>query len=900
MPVMLVTGIEKQKKEEPIEKADTNNDRLVVKLCGRSVAGERIVKTVVGTEPYFFVAEEEYNQAKLLASTGEHRRVERGDYQAYDGTELVKIVAEFPDDVPDLREQFSDTYESDVVYPRRCSADYNMSGYVKVPKHDVVHVSKIKPLDSEQYNIQPRVSLCDIEVREPDEFDQDFIENAPKEVTAICSYDSYKETYSLFCLDPELKVNPAEIRDCIESNWQDYDELERIENADIQFKRYSREGNLLQAWVNYCEQRRFDLMTGWNFVDFDTKYLLNRVHQKEDVWIHDISDAGYVGNPNWNPDESIDGLPTIDMMNGICEKITFGQWGSKSLDYVSNEKLDVGKMEGSDVSYDRDRTKFMAYNITDVMLTVELERVYDFVSFWMMLSDICAIPPYLVGSEMTEVEGYLFERRDEDEILPDRDEDKELNTISGGLVLPPFDGLEKWVGVVDLKSLYPSSIISCNISRETMTTDPDEADVIIPDVPLNYDEVDGEKITDDDINWELGEGSCVGFDMDEQGILPKYISELFQNRAKMKSQRDEHERGSLEYEMYDDFQRAVKVVMNSFFGVMDNKWFRLSQDGLGAAITGVSRYVSLTGARSLSDAGFETVYGDTDSLFIDLKAVDMPGETNAIDDAVPRMLYAARQVNDDLDQVADDIGLPETHPYSDKDLHGTDRHLWYYEAEKIYERYFQPGKKKRYAGKIVWKEHELVDTIGATGLEEGDSDATEVTKTTQTQFLETMLEGGGFDALSDIVRTAATDIEEMNYTVSELAFPGVLNKPPSEYPNGPIRRSVEYSNQHLHADWSEGDNPWYVYVSDTPYGAPNTDVIAVDWSREELPSGFSLDAEAHIDKTIRKPIEPIANTIGYQWHELRTGHEEQSFMGSQSTDADADNEDEIPEPGEIF
>lgn len=312
-----------------------------------------------------------------------------------------------------------------------------------------------------------------------------------------------------------------------------------------------------------------------------------------------------------------------------------------------------------------------------------------------MISEVTGIPASDVGSTMKECEGYLFLQRDTDEILPDTEE-KEMNTISGGFVMPPSNGVEDWVGVVDLKSLYPSSIISCNISKETMTYDIDEADVVVPSMPLNYEDVPGNKIRSSDIGWELGEGACVGFNMSKEGILPKYLKKLFRNREEMKDKRDAYDPDDRMYEVFDMQQRAIKVVMNSFFGVSTHPYFRLSADGLGAAITSVSRYVQHVGLSEARKDGYEAVYGDTDSVMMAM------GDYDDDVDAVCDLIDLSEKMNTGLDRVADTVGIPEEHPYLEGVEHATERHAWFYEAEKLYRRFLQTGAKKRYAGSVAW------------------------------------------------------------------------------------------------------------------------------------------------------------------------------------------------------
>lgn len=868
---------------------DGNEDDLIVNLIGRSMEGERIRKRVYGVEPYFYVPEKYFDRTSFQnrISSSRVRRVENGEFESYDGKPLVKIVTKSPKDVGKMRSDFPETYESDIPFVRRCTADYNMSGVVEVPDVEMFHVDDITPVDDETIDIEPRVMYLDIEVRVPDTFTQDFTEKAPNEVTAITAYDSYEDVYVLFCLDPDMMVDAGEIRRYIEDNWESYDER-ALEESDIVFKRYGAEDKLLQGFVNYIEDREPDFMTGWNYIDFDHEYLINRMHKLDDVYIHALSDVTYVGNPNYGRTErAIDGVPAIDMMEAYADKMRYGELPEKSLDYVSNLVLGVGKVEGDDVAYDRNRTKYMAYNIVDTQLVVELDRVTDTIGFWLMIAETAAIPSYDVSSEMKVVEGFLFKERSEKEILPDT-EDKDMDTISGGLVLPPSDGITDWVGVMDLKSLYPSSMITCNISPETMTFDPDEADVVVPDMPLNYERVSGDEIVESDIGWSLGDGA-IGFTLDKEGILPKNVKKLFDNRAEMKNRRNEHDPDSREYEVFDQKQRAIKVIMNSFFGVSDNPYFRLSAEGLGAATTAVSRYVSWVGVQVIEEAGYDVVYGDTDSIFVSV--LERDGITEGMDKSVyvSALQQLEENLNSQMSRVADDVEIPDEHPFLSPERHGTDRHAWMYEAEKLYERFLQTGRKKRYAGSIVWKEGKFVDDTDVTGYEMEKSDYSEITKRVQKRIFDLVLEGADFDELSEYVRLEIDKIEKGDYDLMDIAIPSTLTQPIEEYPNRPTKRACKYSNQYLGYDWGEGDDPWLVFVSDTRGPLPNTDEIAVSWNDRSLPDGFELDVDAHVRKEIQQPIETIIESLGYSWGELRTGRQERSVFQQ----SDSDGSDEI-------
>lgn len=303
-------------------------------------------------------------------------------------------------------------------------------------------------------------------------------------------------------------------------------------------------------------------------------------------------------------------------------------------------------------------------------------------------------------STLQLVDGFLLKHRTDQEILPTTTE-TEMEAATGGLVLTPSSGMRDYVGVFDLTSLYPSTMLTLNLSRETIVEEEAEADIIVPDVPLNDDQVPGDRITARDISWDFEDG--VGISFDQQGFLPKYGSLLFDDRDAMKRERSKYDSDSPNWVVWDNKQNSIKVLMNSMFGVSDNKYFRLSTEGLGDAITGGSRYVTWKASEILRDITNSTmVYGDTDSLLIQYPVEGHPEDVE-IRDVVEWMLETNDRLNARMSEVADGYGLPEDHPYMrGMDLHGTERHCWEFQCETVYRRFIQTGKKKRYAGNIAW------------------------------------------------------------------------------------------------------------------------------------------------------------------------------------------------------
>src|SRR5262249_48189086 len=61
---------------------------------------------------------------------------------------------------------------------------------------------------------------------------------------------------------------------------------------------------------------------------------------------------------------------------------------------------------------------------------------------------------------------------------------------------------------------------------------------------------------------------------------------------------------------------AIKILMNSFYGVLGTSACRFYNPALANSITGMGREILLWSKRWFEQAGFQVLYGDTDSLFV--------------------------------------------------------------------------------------------------------------------------------------------------------------------------------------------------------------------------------------------------------------------------------------------
>lgn len=868
--IVRVTAVDYETREK------NGTEYPLVQLTGRDVAGERFTTFVSGTEPYMYMPVDEVVPDEFR----EHVVRQEEGYESYDGKPLTKVVTQIPKHVEKIASEVDDDHEADIPYYRRISIDYGLSGYIKVPDEPQCHIGDIQTdVDiSTVKTIEPRIFLADIEVvsRGPGSFNQ-MMQDFDQQITHITVWDSQSDEYICLFLDPDNEVSGGDVKTELESaavNNQIVEELEK----DIILRRYESEKALLRGFITLFENRRPDLVSGWNFIDFDWEYLLGRMkrldeqsHDKDPgVNVHKLSDIGYCNG--YQVEREADCVPAFDLMDGY-KKMTVpvqGEMRSYSLDYVAKNEIGIGKIPNINVAqtYDNDRSLLTAYNIMDVVLTVVIDREQAVHEFFYELAELSQVQIYDTFSEMRLIDGYIMSRSSDQEILPSATE-KDLDSNAGGLVLNPSDGVDDWVGVVDLKSLYPSCIITWNLSPETIhwysDRKPDHDNYInIPWLP-DADHADGGDFGLSEIQFDV-----MWADLSNEGLIPRYVKKLFPEREEMKQLRDDNEPGSDVYELFDRRQSAIKVLMNSFYGVTPNDYWRLSMEGLGDSITSSARFSLWQGKEIAESEGFDVAYGDTDSVMVSVADSD---ETKEL--AVERGHQLEEVINGRMERCVEASGLHGSHPLLDGSLHGTEKHTLVYEFEKLYRRFFQAGSKKRYAGRIIWKEGKEVNDIDLVGFESQRSDSPELTSDVQPEVIKRILDGEGFDGVSEYLQEVIGGIEDGEIERHRIALPKSLNQPLEEYGNTQTARACRFSNEHLDTDFAMSDDPWLSFVRQTPHGVPKSDVIALSWD-EEIPQGYELDVEKTLERVIERPLKPILDEVNWRFTELKNGGQAQS------------------------
>jgi len=811
-------------------------------------------------EPYFYAPIENVDDQRIASYDGlvDYRETdaEGEPFESIRGERLAKIIGRTPRDVGQIRDDF-EHYEADILFPNRLLIDKDIESGVRVPARRTedgtirIPHQEIEAVDD---NATPRVNTFDIEVDDRNGFPED----GEQTIVCLTSHDSYDDQYINWLYNsPDGVDGPAAL--------EAYEPIEADIDAEVRV--FDSEPEMLDAFIEYIGETNPDLLTGWNFADFDAPYFLDRVEQLAgpdhdcDLDIDRLSRVNEVWRSDWNgPD--IKGRVVFDLLRAY-KATQFSELESYRLDAVGEVEMGVGKERYTgDIGdlWEDDPERLLEYNLRDVELCVELDRKQDIIAFWDEARKLvgCKIEDAPTAGDAVDM--YVLHKAYGEFALPSKGQQDATDEFEGGAVFDPITGVRENVSVLDLKSLYPMSMTTINASPETKVD------------PEGYD---GE-------TYRTPSG--VHFQKEPDGIIREMVDELLSEREEKKALRNDNDPGTEAYERYDRQQAAVKVIMNSLYGVFGWDRFRLYDREMSAGVTSTNREVISFTEQAANELDKEVIYGDTDSVMLELG-----GETPK-DEAIERSFEIEEHINDRYDEFA----IEELN---------ADSHRFQIEFEKLYRRFFQAGKKKRYAGHIVWSEGKDVDDIDITGFEYQRSDIAPITKEVQLQVIEMIVHGEDLEDVKDYVHGVVEDFQNGEASLDDIGIPGGIGKKLDNYDTDTAQvRGAKYANLLLGTNFASGSKPKRLYLKkvhpeffreieaemdldpaeDPLYGEfkRDPDVICFEYA-DQVPDAFEVDWDKMLDKTLKGPIARVLEALDISWEEVKSGQEQtglESFM----------------------
>ncbi len=857
----------------------------VVHVFGRTEDEAAVHARVYEFEPYFYAPTSSVSEDRLRnydRITGwEETDAEGEPYESIRGERLTKIFGQTPRDVGQMRDDF-DHYEADILFPNRLLIDKDITSGVRVPARELddgsykVHHEELAPVDA---SAAPRVNTFDIEVDDRHGFPED----GEQTIVCLTSHDSYTDEYVVWLYESPDGIEGPEALAA-------YDPIREDADFEADVRVFEREEEMLLAFLDYIDETDPDILTGWNFDDFDAPYLLDRIEALQNSKDHKLnidrlSRVDEVWRSDWQgPD--IKGRVVFDLLYAY-KRTQFTELESYRLDAVGEQELGVGKERYTgDIGdlWEQEPERLLEYNLRDVELCVELDREQDIIDFWDEVRTFVGCKLEDATTPGDAVDMYVLHKLHGEFALPSKGQ-QESEDYEGGAVFDPITGVRENVTVLDLKSLYPMCMVTTNASPETKV-DPDS--------------YDGE-------TFRAPNGTH--FRKEPDGVIREMVDELLSEREEKKALRNDYSPDNPEYDRYDRQQAAVKVIMNSLYGVLGWDRFRLYDKEMGAAVTATGREVIDYTDEVVENEGYSVVYGDTDSVMLqlgDISADDVEGDIEVTDEMREKhpemgedelqLIAATIQKGFELEETIND----SYDEFASERLNADD-HRFQIEFEKLYRRFFQAGKKKRYAGHIVWKEGKHVDDIDITGFEYQRSDIAPITKRVQKEVIDRIVHGEDADSIKSYVGEVIEDYQAGNVDYDDVGIPGGIGKKLDNYDTDTAQvRGAKYANLLLGTNFKSGSKPKRLYLdrvhadfwdrveaehgldasTDPLYGEfrRDPDVICFEYA-DQIPEEFEVDWDKMLDKTLKGPIARILEALDISWDEVKSG-QEQTGLGS--------------------
>ena len=642
------------------------------------------------------------------------------------------------------------------------------------------------------------------------------------------------------------------------------DERNRIKESVIEGDNYvleifRSERDLLTRFINAFAEIQPTVITGWNTDGYDIPYLLGRCKKVlGNQSIKKFSPAGIVTQNPKSKKWKIFGVSSLDYIK-LYKNFTYTELPNYRLDTVGKTELGKGKVEYDgdlDDLFEQDIHKFAYYNMTDVDLVYELDEKLQLINLARTIchkghvpyEDVYYASKYLDGAAIVDLKRNGF-------VAPNKQfrfiEEERQDALAGAYVMPPIPGLYKWIYDLDLTSLYPSIIMSLNISPETKIgvinnwddeclLSPKSQEVSIHNNPNTIPDV---KQWLSNNKYTVASNGAV-YDTSRKGFLPAILEKWFNERVTFKNKRDEYEVGSEDYKFYDALQLTQKVLLNSFYGVLGLKTFRFHDLDNAGAITATGQSVIKFSAKVINkyyekETGKDyfinangnkaefSFYTDTDSTFVSslpliekrYPGFDETDEQFMIDKTNEIASEIQKYVNAMYDQYAVAFHNTNDHRFQIKQEYVAKSGLWI--------------AKKRYAQWVIFKEGKPTNKMDIKGLDVVRSSFPTDFKKIMKETLWCVLKEKSKTETSDVIFEFKSSIQKSdvlnvmkNSGVKEVSKYIKNRKPFTGYMSGTpahVKSAINFNDMltQLNTDVTDitnGEKVKWGYLKNNPYG----------------------------------------------------------------------------------
>lgn len=442
---------------------------------------------------------------------------------------------------------------------------------------------------------------------------------------------------------------------------------------------------------------KYHAVVGYNSIGFDWPYLVNRGKK--------------IGVPF-----GFTHYPVLDMFRVYGEYLKYnrgyGEVMDLSLDHVAEKELGERKKNigGYSVLWNlfvNKRDELLDYCRVDAWLTMKLYEKFGMGHFWEVARFTHTFPQDVVHATTVVDSSFLswmVHKAKRKFVLPKCGQWKysaKVSKYDGATILEPAVGLHRNVFCFDFTSLYPTTMITFNMGPDTFT----------------------------DENYDVSFTEGYGFTFSVESEFAAMLKEMLDRRLRYKRQRKNYPPDSFEYRKLDAKQNALKVIINSVYGVFNGAGFRFTNPKFAESVVNAARQSLLTVKKIFELKGFKVLYGDTDSVFVSKEGIT-PSWMLKNYEAI------LEEVNGELkDIVVSKYNVPRK------------RILLNLDCEAMFDRiYFV--KKKMYIGDYFWKGVLKVGRM-VKGLILKKYNFPDIVREVQLQLLEMKMAGKGEDDILD-------------------------------------------------------------------------------------------------------------------------------------------------------
>ena len=660
------------------------------------------------------------------------------------------------------------TYESDIDPARRYLMERFINAQIKVTG------SSVKKGNLTSFT-NPTIEPCEV---------------TPEFVVASIDIETGAHSGKLYSIAVHITLKKEETK-------QVFIVDEEKNKLDNYVKSFPDEKELLTHFIKWFNDVDPDIIIGWHVIGFDLMFLEKKCEEYHIPF--DIARInGRVSLRTRKPRgyfASITGRVVIDGPPAL--RSSFYTFEDYRLETVAQELLaegktitpDQDKIEEIERLYKEDKNALAEYNLNDALLVTDIFRKSALIELSIRRAQLSGLLMDQLGMMTLAFDHFFLPRLHRaGYVAPNVKDIETTNHAAGGYVMDPKPGIYDDVVILDFKSLYPTII-------QTFKIDP-------------LSRLLSDKNTIETLN---------GYKFSSiNHFLPDFITQLMEQRTLAKRKNDKQ------------LSQAIKILMNSFYGVMGSFGCRFYHPHLPTAITGTGHKLLLGSKDYLAKLGYEVLYGDTDSLFIRLNE----GEgRNAAENGQRLAGKLNKYWSEKIDK---EYGLK-----SSLEL----------EYEKYYKKFIitpargsETGAKKRYAGLLVDNGSEKIEFVG---MEFVRSDWTKLAKVFQVELYNRVFHN---EEVEGWIRELVNKVKNGEYD-DKLVYRKRLRKDVEDY--------TKNIPQHVKAARMIGETSGTVYYVITKRGP-----VPIELKHNDI------DYEHYIEKQLKPVADSVLSLLGISFESI--------------------------------